>query len=110
MSRTFISKEDLIIEGVAGEYSTFTVEFRTTNNYRKENFETEGLTDTILVYFYSNDYSVDLSSEFTYTVTQTDKSGKYKVNVNCTKTYENVKIIVAAKTDPSSSLRFNSTL
>jgi hypothetical protein len=36
MSNTFISKDDLIIEGTAGEFSTFTVEFRTINNLRKK--------------------------------------------------------------------------
>jgi hypothetical protein len=47
MSNTFISKDDLNIEGTAGEFSTFTVEFRTINNLRKNNFESKGLADTI---------------------------------------------------------------
>jgi hypothetical protein len=62
MNNMHISEDDQKVELTAGEYKSITVEFRSTDNLRKSNFESEGLLETVRVQFMSS--GGDKSTDF----------------------------------------------
>jgi hypothetical protein len=85
MSKLYISEEDMDVELTAGVWKSITVEFRSSDNLRKSNFESENLLDTVVIQFIGS--SGDVTSDFMVNKVATDKNGRYKVTMKTTKIF-----------------------